>query len=398
MKRPMEQPLKILLIDTNDAMGGVVRVHLGLLKAFDRHRVAPHLAYLPRGEVRRLFETVPDTRRLKLDVGTKAASQGSGWRAVAADLVGFFHLALAAVRLARYGRRHRIAVIHTSDKKRAVLLTLLVHRLTGIPFIYHIHNVYVDYRANRWALARAAAVLANSGDMKRDFVQSLGAGMDRIRVVPNGIDPEGFRPGIASTLRRELGLGTEEVLAGIVSRLAPDKGQETFLRAAARVAAANPRARFVIVGDDAIFSDNADYVPMLKQLVVELDLSGRVFFTGYREDMANVYAGLDVVVNAARREAFGMVLVEPMACETPVIGTEAGGIPEIIETGRTGFMYPPGDVRGLAAHLTRLMADADLRRRMGAAARRAVLEKYTIAGQARTIEKVYGQIAAGETR
>jgi len=391
----MKHCTKILLIDTNDAMGGVVRVHVSLLQTFDRKRVEPHVAYLPRGDVYSLFEAIPDTHLLKLQVGTKGASLCREWRAGIAELSGLFLLAGAVVRLVRYCRKHRIQVIHTSDKKRAVLLILLVNFLTGIPFIYHIHNIYVDYRANRWALSRAAAILANSEDMKRNFIETLGSAMNRIQVVYNGIDPAWFRPGIESSLRRELGLGPDDVLAGIVSRLAPDKGQETFLRAAAQIAALNRHAYFVIVGDDSIFSDNATYVPMLKKLVAELGLSGRVHFTGYRSDMPNVYAGLDIVVNAARREAFGMVLVEPMACEIPVIGTNAGGIPEIIEEGHNGFMFEPGDAGSLAVHLSTLISDAELRRSMGVEARRMVMEKYTIAKQARMIEDIYRETAAG---
>jgi len=393
----METPTRILLIDTNDAMGGVVRVHLDLLEALDRRRVTPHLAYLPRGAVRARFEAVPANRRIAVDPGTKDtdAARSMGLRATAAEARGLLRLAGAAVRLAGYCRRRGIQVLHTSDKKRAVILALMVHRLTGTPLVYHIHNVYVDYRANRWALSRAATILANSQDMKRDFNRALGAGMTRIRVVPNGVDPERFRPCLPSTLRRELGLGPNHVLAGIVSRLAPDKGQETFLAAAARVAAGNPRAAFVIVGDDAIFSDNADYVPMLKRRVNELGLAGCVHFTGYRADMPNVYAGLDIVVNAARREAFGMVLIEPMASGLPVVGTRAGGIPEIVEEGSNGLLFAPGDTAALAAHLERLMGDAGLRRRMGAVARRTVLEKFTIAIQARAVESVYRETALG---
>jgi glycosyltransferase involved in cell wall biosynthesis len=394
----MKQPIRILLLDTNDAMGGVVRVHLGLLQALDRACIEPHLAYLPRGRVRAMFEALADTPRLRLETGTKdtGTAGATGRRAALVEAAGLVRLATAARRLARYCRRHRIQVIHTSDKKRAVLLTLLVHRLTGTPFIYHVHNAYVDYRANRWALSRAAAVLANSGAMKRDFVEALGTVMERIRVVPNGIDPQRFRPGPSAVLRRELGLGSDAVLAGIVSRLAPDKGQETFIRAAARIATVNPRAVFVIVGDDAIFSDNAAYVPMLRRRIEALGLAGRVHFTGYRENMPEVYAGLDVVVNAARREAFGMVVVEPMACGVPVIGTRAGGIPEIIQNGRNGFLFEPEDAAGLAIHLQALMGDAGLRRSVGAEARRRVLERYTIAAQARAVEAVYREIVAGE--
>jgi glycosyltransferase involved in cell wall biosynthesis len=324
--------------------------------------------------------------------------QCSGLRAKVADLCGLFPLLLAVFRLARYCRRHGIQVVHTSDKKRAVIMSALLHKLTGIPFVYHIHNNYVDYGFNRWALGMATAIVANSGEMRRDFIEALGQGMARIQVIYNGIDPEEFKPGGGSSLREELHQGPEKVLVGIVSRLAPDKGQKTFLQAAATVAARNKEAFFVIAGDDSIFSDNQDYIPLLQQMVADLGLVGRVAFLGYRTDIANVYNGLDIIVDAAWREAFGMVVVEPMACGKVVVGTEAGGIPEIIEHGQTGFLFPPQDPAALAEILLEQLRNRDRRSEIGRRARQRILDLFTIEKQTRGVEAVYEQIAGAAAR
>jgi len=389
----MSTPIKVLLLDTNDAMGGVVRVHVNLLRTLDRSQFEVYLACLNHGNVLSQFQSIPDVTLWPMEVGTKPRALGAGQRAKLADVASLVPFARSILRLARQCRRAGIQVIHTSDKKRAVILTTLLHRLTGIPFIYHIHNNYVDYPANRRALRLAAAVVANSEDMKRDFILARGRDLERIEVVYNGLDTSEFAPGLPTNLRAELKVAPDQVLIGVVSRLAPDKGQETFVRAAAQVVVRDDRAHFVLAGDDSIFSDNADYVPMLHRLVRELGLESRAHFLGCRGDMANIYSGLDVVVNTAWREAFGMVVVEAAACGKPVVGTRAGGIPEIITHGEDGYLFPVRDEAALAGLLTDLVRDPALRARLGDAGRANVLKRFSIAAQARAMEEVYREVA-----
>jgi glycosyltransferase involved in cell wall biosynthesis len=393
----MNTKIRSLLLDTNDAFGGVVHQHLMFLNHLDRKRFDVYAAVLGHGPLLPQFQAVPEVALWTMEVGTKPAERCTGWRSRLADAAGVFALVGSVVRLAARCRRAGIQVIHTSDKKRSLLLTLLLHRLTGIPYLYHIHNNYIEYPANRRALAQAAIIIANSGEMRRDFVQWLGSSMDRIRLLYNGIDAERFKPNAPSGLRAEIGAALDEVLIGISSRLAPDKGQDTFLRAAARVAAQEPRTRFVIVGDDSIFSDNVEYVPMLRQLANQLGLANRAAFLGFRQDMPAVYHGLDILVNAAWREAFGLVVVEAMACGKVVVGTQAGGIPEIITHGRDGFLFPVGDEEVLAEVLLELVRKPDLRRTIGQAARQTVLERFTIETQVKALEQVLTEIAEAES-
>ena len=389
----MNSRIKVLLLDTNDAFGGVVRGHMMFLRITDRARFEMYAAVLGHGVVLSRFKEIPDVTFWTMEVGTKSAKWCVGWRGRLAEAWSVVPLTWTALRLASLCRRNGIQVIHTSDKKRSLLLVLLLHRLTGIPYLYHIHNNYIEYPANRAALARASVIIANSGEMRRDFIEHLGPPLERIRVVYNGMDVERFRPGLPSTLRQEIGAAPDDVLIGISSRLAPDKGQETFLRAAKLVVQQEPRARFVIIGDDSIFSDNADYVPLLKRLATEGGLAGRVHFLGFRSDMHNIYPGLDIVVNAAWREAFGLVLTEAMACGKVAIGTQAGGIPEIITHGRDGFLFPVRDEQKLAEILLDVVRAPELRARIGAAARQTVVDRFTIQEQVRQQEAIYTELA-----
>ena len=240
----MSSKIKVLLLDTNDAFGGVVRAHQMFLQNIDRTRFEMYAAVLGHGPLLPQFQAIPGVTLWPIEVGTKPAKWCGGWRSRVADLWGVVPLVWTALRLAALCRRTGIQVIHTSDKKRALLLVLLLHRLTGIPYLYHIHANYVDFPANRKALARAGLIIANSNAMRSDCIRCLGPALERIRVVYNGMDAERFRPGLPSTLRQEIGAAPGDVLIGITSRLAPDKGQETFLRAAQLVATQTPHVRF----------------------------------------------------------------------------------------------------------------------------------------------------------
>ena len=201
----MNTTTKVLLLDTNDAVGGVVRGHLMLLRALDPARVEMHAAVLGHGPLLPQFQATPGVTIWTMEVGTKPARWCVGWRARVGDACGVVSLGWTALRLAALCRRTGIQVIHTSDKKRSLLLTLLLHRLTGLPYLYHIHAQYVDYPANRLALRRAAMIIANSQASRRDFIEHLGASMERIRLVYNGVDTDRFSPGVDDSLRREIG-------------------------------------------------------------------------------------------------------------------------------------------------------------------------------------------------
>ncbi|MEI7436649.1 MAG: glycosyltransferase family 4 protein [bacterium] len=391
----MADKIKVLLLDTNDAVGGVVRGHIMFLRGADRTRFEMFAAVLSHGPLLPQFKAIPDLTIWPIAVGTKSARWCVGWRTRIVDAWSILPLLWTAVRLAALCRRNGVQVIHTSDKKRSLLLTLLLHRLTAIPFLYHIHDSYSDYPANRRALARAGIIIANSSAMRSAFIQWLGPSLERIRVIYNGMDVKRYQPGLPSTLRQEIGAAPDDLLIGISSRLAPNKGQETFLRAARLVAAQAPQARFVIVGDGSLFSDNADFVPLLERLAAESELAGRVHFIGFRSDMDNIYSGLDVLVNAAWCEAFGLVVTEAMACSKVVIGTQAGGIPEIITHGKDGFLFPVRDEQKLADLMLDLIRQPALRQRIGLAARQTVLARFTIQKQVQSHEELYVELAGG---
>jgi glycosyltransferase involved in cell wall biosynthesis len=155
-------------------------------------------------------------------------------------------------------------------------------------------------------------------------------------------------------------LGWEgNLTVGIVGRLEPWKGQEIFLRAAARLAKARADLRFMVVGG-AILGWEGSYPDNLRGMAADLGVADRVHFAGHQADVYPWYDALDVVVHASFDEPFGLVLVEAMALGKPLVATNVGGPPEIVEDGTSGLLVPPGDPEQLARAVERILADRGL--------------------------------------
>jgi glycosyltransferase involved in cell wall biosynthesis len=364
----------ILFFDTNTEIGGVVTVLTTMLKKLDRRLFKVSVACQRGGRPERAISRIPDQELVRCSFGTKPAEVRTPFRQWLHD-VAMTPITIGTIlRLSFFVVRNKVEVLHTSDKIRSVFICYSVSVLTGRPFVYHVHGPYVANMLNRLALDRAQAIVANSHAMKADYVRQIGHAMDRIQVVHNGTETMTNMDG--PDMRRQLGIDREAVVVGISSRLAPRKGQEEFLRAAARVLEQAPATWFIVAGDDSIEDGNRGYQDRLKALAVSLGIAHRVKFLGFCDDMNPVYRTMDIAVDAAWEEAFGMVVIEPMVFGKPVIATNAGGIREIVDNGRNGLLVQPKNIEALSEAMLSLVLDGSLRRRLGDCARVAVAERF----------------------
>jgi glycosyltransferase involved in cell wall biosynthesis len=235
--------------------------------------------------------------------------------------------------------------------------------------------------------ARLPAALVMASSREAAAAQRQLTPRRRVEVVPLGIDLGQVRAsaGRGAELRRREGLGAGPVV-GMAGWIWPWKGQDVFLRAAARLADRWPTARFAIVGG----TGDGTFRTQLDDLVRELGLLGRVVFAGDRADVYDWFDAMDVAVHASWGEAFGLVLVEAMALGTPVVATSAGGPSEIVEDGVSGFLVPPGDDRAMAEAIARAL-DSDVAARMATAAS-ARAEHFTIGAMAASIAALFDDL------
>jgi len=206
-----------------------------------------------------------------------------------------------------------------------------------------------------------AANVIERAELLRDY----GASASRIATIPCGVDTDLFVPGDRADARARLGLDEHPVLLW-VGRVAPIKGLDTLLDAVARLRSADRAIRLLIVGGDAD-EPMSELEVSLRQRIERLDLASSVCFVGPQPQsvLPLYYAAADVTVLPSYYESFGMVALEAMACGSPVIASRVGGLVTTVRDGVTGFLIPDGDVDALAERIGALVADPDLRWRIG---------------------------------
>jgi glycogen synthase len=242
-----------------------------------------------------------------------------------------------------------------------------------------------------WLTYEARRVITCSSYMRQQVEDIFALPRDKVDVVPNGVDVSDFEVAAdeAAAFRRTLtGPRTRMVL--FAGRLEYEKGVQTVLRALRRVRAEVGPTRFFIAGVGT-YSDE------LRRQVRELGLRHHVRFTGFLEDheLRLHYAAADVAVAPSIYEPFGLVAVEAMACGTPVVVGDTGGLREIV-SGGTGLSFTPQDEDELARELIRVLEDQDLARRLVERGRERIVSRYDWAAVGRRTVGVYATAIAEE--
>jgi glycosyltransferase involved in cell wall biosynthesis len=267
-------------------------------------------------------------------------------------------------------------------------------RLRRLPIVWHMRDLMVEDGARAW-LRRAVERIHPEVIAISDAVADQFEGMPcDVHVVPNGIPIEAFEPGPAPEgLREELGLPEGVPVACVVGRLTPWKGHQTLLRAWSGVIERVPDAHLLVVGEVAFWEDS--YADELRSLAEELEITDRVAWAGFRDDVPDILRLVDLLVLASTDEPFGRVVIEGMAAGLPVVATDSGGVPEIVVEGETGLLVPPEQPEPMADAIAQVLAEPDLARRMGAAGRARAVERFDVRRVARQVGDIYREILGG---
>jgi len=295
------------------------------------------------------------------------AAAAAGARVVPLGIANHFDVRAALVlrRLApgfdvvhfHTARAHALAPLSRGRGARLVVTRRMDYVPAGGPYVRFLYNRAVD------------AVIAISEGVRAALVRA-GVRAERIRVVPSGIDARALAapPAARAAVRREWGLGDDEVAVVALGALEVRKGHAVLLAAAAGLVAAAPRLRYVFCGEGR-------QAKALAGAAAALDGAARL--VGFRRDVAACLAAADIVALPSLQEGLGVAALEAMAASRPVVASRVGGLAEAVVHEETGLLVPPGDPTALAAALARLARDPDLRARLGAAGHARVLARYT---------------------
>jgi glycosyltransferase involved in cell wall biosynthesis len=288
---------------------------------------------------------------------------------------------------AKAGALGRVAASFYNATRRPSRRAVVVHTFHG-----HVMQGYFGpvasraVRAAERALARMSdRIVAISSTQRRDLVEVFRiAPARKVVVVPLGLDLDQLQhaPDRDGSLRREAGFPGDAIVCGYVGRLVPIKHVDLLIRAFAEVQRRQPRARLLVVGDGECRVD-------LERLVGDLSLTGLVCFAGWRTDVVAVYGALDIVALSSRNEGTPVALIEAGAAGKAIVATRVGGVPDVVETERTGLLVPDDDLAALASAIERLIVDTALRARLGSSARESSIGRFGYRRLVDDLDRVY---------
>jgi glycosyltransferase involved in cell wall biosynthesis len=256
-------------------------------------------------------------------------------------------------------------------------------RLVKLPHVWWVNDALTrDFfswptrMAFRWH-AREADRLVAVSEYCRDALTRLGVAAEKTVTIHNGIPPLSIDPGRSGTLREFFSIPTDELLFGTAGRFTPWKGQELFLELARRWVADGRPGHFILIG--RAFNEEQWFEEKLKQFVIKHKLEERVHFASYQSNLPLVLMEFDAFLHTSLRpEPFGRVLLEAMIARVPVIAANAGGVPEIINTGVNGLLATPGNVEDYYRQLEKLTSSEADRQKLAAAGRERALRQFTV--------------------
>ena len=264
-------------------------------------------------------------------------------------------------------------------------------RIAGIPVIISsIRTMGQEgifrHRSDRFTAALSDRIVCVSENVAKYAEQTIHLPPEKLVVVPNGVDPNDYRSLPSKAEARNLSqLPDSALIIGAIGRMHRVKGLSILLRAFAQLAELHRTVHLLFVGegpDRQLLIDQAQ----------DFGLNSKVTFLAFQKDIPKLLPALDLFVSASLHEGMPNAILEAMAAGLPVVATDVGGTPEVVQDGQTGFLVPPGEYEALAISICKLLEDPDLRCRMGKEGKERVAKNFSIEQMTQQFEQLYEQL------
>ena len=366
---------RILYIHGIGRIGGAERDLLAILRGCNRDEWQPHVACPPETP---LFD------RLATEGNRRHAISLAPWRKWYSPVVRW-----RGVRSLRDLLTNTAPdVVHVNDIWWVPHTISAVGGISGPrpPIVAHVRQEIEPEKIPRYGLDSVEAVIAISKQVEESLI-SGGVSRNAVRTIYSGLQFSDAAPAAQSTaLYAAYGLSADAVLLGTVAHVFARKGYDVMLRALPAVIREVPTVQYLIVG-----TGDVAYERQLKALAGTLGVADHVHFAGFQDDVAPFLAAMSLYVHPARMEGFGIAVVEASAAGKAVVATRVGGLPEVVEHGRTGLLVGPDDPQELSAAILSLLRDEGRRKEMGERGARVARERFDLRASVGAIERLYRQ-------
>jgi len=294
-------------------------------------------------------------------------------------------------RVWRLLRKERIDLVH-SNSFLGVVFSSLSAKLMKIPLVWTDHGWYSGLGIQGWFLdAFVDKIITVSESIRKYLLRGGCISIDKVETIYLGIDlRDCSAAGSSNRIRSEFGINPGQPFIGMIGRFQEIKGHRYFFEAASIVRESLPESMFLIVGA-RIFNrpEDKDYPSHINSWIRKLGLKDVLICAGFRGDIPEILSALDVLVLPSLRESFGLILIESMAAETPVVATRCGGPEEIIENNVSGLLVPPKDSLALAESIIYLLRDKKKAENLASEAKERTRSRFNIALQVEKTESIY---------
>jgi len=300
----------------------------------------------------------------------------------------------AAWSLSRLLKQLTPQIVHAHDP-HALSMAATALSIIGEPRPALVASRRAEFRVahnsfSRWKYSQVDCFIATC-EAVRERLSADGIARQRIAIVHDGVDVDRIARMEPANVQGAFYLPTGSPIVGNVAALAQHKGHQHLIDAAALVMREVPDARFVIVGD-------GEQRAALERQIHDKHLERHIFLAGFRADVLELMRGFDLFATAPVHEGMCLALVDAMAAGKPAVATRAGGIPEVIADGETGFLVEPRDHRAMAERIVTLLEDERLRRRMGEAAQARARTHFTIERMIEGTAAIYDAVSTTPKR
>ena len=299
------------------------------------------------------------------------------------------------IKLIKIFKSHNVDIAHLRGWPTLVegIIAAMIARTPSIIYGFHgktandvNHIKPIRKLSEKSALKFIDKIITLSDVMKDDYVEYTGVTRNCVEVIYNGVDVDKFnRAPCGEQIRNDFGFKNEDIIIGSIGRLDPVKDFDTLLRSFKKNFILNRNIKLLIVG-------NGPELDRLKKMAFELGVIERTVFAGYRDDIHNILNIIDIYAQTSIYEGFSNTILEAMSSSLPIVATNVGGNPFLVQDNENGFLVEIGVDEQLCEKLSILISNADLRESFGKLSRTIVLEKFSINKMVESYDLLYSNI------